>query len=91
MKKLILTGESAPPDLRRQLQQLWNAESFNRYGLTEAGSVASECRAHPGGMHLLETEFIAELGKQVVAERSGRKIDRAAVCCQLSHIPVFPR
>jgi phenylacetate-CoA ligase len=29
--------------------------------LTEAGSVAGECTAHPGGMHLLEQEFIAEV------------------------------
>ena len=61
VRKLILTGESASPELRMQLQYLWKAECFDRYGLTEAGPVASECCAHAGGMHLLESELVAEL------------------------------
>ena len=35
-------------------------ETFSRYGLTEAGSVAGECAAH-NGMHLLGDNFIAEV------------------------------
>lgn len=48
-------------ETRESLVQLWGAACFDRYGLTEAGSVAGECAAHPGGMHLLEQEFIAEI------------------------------
>lgn len=61
VKKLILSGESASAELRLQLEELWDAECFDRYGLTEAGPVAGECAAHPGGIHLLESEYIAEL------------------------------
>jgi phenylacetate-CoA ligase len=61
VQKLIFTGEIVSATMRRQIEEFWNAESFDRYGLTEAGSVASECVAHPGGMHVLETEFIAEV------------------------------
>jgi phenylacetate-CoA ligase len=61
IEKLILTGEFVPPELRAQLESLWDAECFNRYGLTEAGPVAGECCAHSGGMHLLEREFVAEV------------------------------
>ncbi|MHB8520324.1 MAG: phenylacetate--CoA ligase family protein [Limisphaerales bacterium] len=60
VRKLILTGESNVGSLRAQLEQVWGAECFDRYGMTEAGSVAGECPAHPGGMHLLDEEFIAE-------------------------------
>jgi phenylacetate-CoA ligase len=59
VKKLILTGEFSPR-LRGSLEELWMAECFDRYGLTEAGSVASECTAHSGGLHLLDDEFVAE-------------------------------
>ena len=57
--KLILGG-AHDPSLRSSLEQLWTAECFDRYGLTEAGSVAGECTAHSGGRHLLDAEFIAE-------------------------------
>jgi phenylacetate-CoA ligase len=59
VRKLILTGERSLP-VRESLEQLWGAECFDRYGLTEAGSVAGECAAHPGGLHLLDEELIAE-------------------------------
>ncbi len=60
VKKLILTGEPVLRSLQGELEDLWDAECFDRYGLTEAASVASECVAHSGGMHILEEEFIAE-------------------------------
>ena len=61
VEKLVLTGEAVSHAGRQLLTQLWNAECFDRYGLTEAGSVAGECVVHPGGMHLLESEFVAEV------------------------------
>jgi phenylacetate-CoA ligase len=61
LKKLILTGEPSRRTLRPKLEVIWAAECFDRYGLTEASSVASECSAHSGGMHILESEFIAEV------------------------------
>jgi phenylacetate-CoA ligase len=61
VSSLILTGKPSRQTLRPRLEQLWAAQCFDRYGLTEAGSVAGECPAHCGGMHILESEFIAEV------------------------------
>lgn len=63
VRKIISTGEPGAhmPSTRSQLERLWQAECFDRYGLTEAGSVAGECAAHCGGLHVLEEEFIAEV------------------------------
>lgn len=58
-QKLILTGP-ADSQSRAALENQWHAPAFDRYGLTEAGSVAGECAAHSGGLHLLDDEFIAE-------------------------------
>ena len=61
VQKLLLTGEPSRQMLRPQLEELWGAECFDRYGLTEAGSVACECSEHLGGMHVLESEFLVEV------------------------------
>jgi phenylacetate-CoA ligase len=58
--KMILSGAREQGDLEI-LERSFHAECFDRYGLAEAGSVAAECLAHPGGMHLLDTEFIPEV------------------------------
>jgi phenylacetate-CoA ligase len=57
--KLILCGPRDPAQ-RAALQRLWAAECFDRYGLTEAGSVAGECSAESGHLHVLDECFIAE-------------------------------
>ncbi len=59
VKKLILCGAHETSQ-RTALEQSWAAACFNRYGLTEAGSVAGECAAHTGGLHLLDDAYIAE-------------------------------
>lgn len=62
VRLLLAVGEpgGSDPELRAELAELWGAEIHDRYGLTEAGPVAAECPAHPGGMHLPEEGFIAE-------------------------------
>ena len=59
VRNLILCGVH-DRSLRLSLEQSWGAGCFDRYGLTEAGSVAGECTAHSGGLHVLDDEFIAE-------------------------------
>jgi phenylacetate-CoA ligase len=63
IRKIICAGRPGGgiPDTRRMIESAWDAPCFDRYGLTEAGSVAGECEAHPGGLHLLDSEFIAEV------------------------------
>lgn len=71
--RLLITS-GAPggqvPAVRGQLEAVWKAECFDRYGLTEAGPVAAECAAHAGGLHVLEDEFVAE----VVEPLSGQPV-----------------
>ncbi len=63
VNRLICSGAPsvAEPGLREQLASLWAAECHDRYGLTEGGSVACECPAHPGGMHVLDDRLIVEV------------------------------
>ncbi len=56
--------------VRQHAREVWHAEVFDRYGMTEAGSIASECAAH-SGMHLLENEFIAE----VIDPQTGKPVE----------------
>lgn len=60
ISRLVLTGRNAWPEPRQQLEELWQAPCHDRYGCTEAGSLAAECDAHPGGLHLLDDCFIPE-------------------------------
>ena len=59
VRNLILCG-AHDRSLRLSLEESWGAGCFDRYGLTEAGSVAGECTAHSGGLHVLDDGFIAE-------------------------------
>jgi phenylacetate-CoA ligase len=63
VRKVITVGApgGSDPGVRQQIRELWGAECFDRYGMTEAGSIAGECVAHVGGLHLLDGEFIAEV------------------------------
>ena len=63
MERVILTGagSSINSPSRRELEECWDAPCFDRYGMTEAGSVAAECVAHTGALHLLDHEMVAEV------------------------------
>lgn len=63
VRKLITVCEpgGSNQDVRSRIESEWAAESFDRYGMTEAGTVAAECVGHPGGLHILEDDLIAEV------------------------------
>jgi len=63
VRRLICGGAPGAhqTETRRELERRWGAECFDRYGMTEVGSIAGECSAHCGGMHVLESELIAEV------------------------------
>ena len=46
---------------RRRIETAWGARLFDHWGMTEIGSLAIECFENPGGLHVLETECIAEI------------------------------
>jgi phenylacetate-CoA ligase len=49
------------PATKRCIQEAWNAKCFDHAGATEVGAHSFECEAQPGGTHLIESEFIAEV------------------------------
>jgi phenylacetate-CoA ligase len=63
VRALIVAGEpgGSIPQTRRRIEQTWGARVFDHHGMTEIGPAAVECIQNPGGMHLLESEYIAEI------------------------------
>jgi phenylacetate-CoA ligase len=63
VRTLIVAGEpgGSIPATRARLEEAWGARVFDHTGLTEVGPVAVECRENPGGLHILENEYLAEV------------------------------
>ncbi|MCS7166870.1 MAG: AMP-binding protein [Gemmatales bacterium] len=63
VRLLIVAGEpgGSVPHVRQRIEQGWQARVFDHTGMTEIGSLGIECPENPGGVHLLETECIAEV------------------------------
>jgi phenylacetate-CoA ligase len=49
------------PATRQRIAQAWGARCFDHYGATEVGAVGFECTAEAGGVHVNESEFVAEV------------------------------
>ena len=66
---LVVAGEPGGniPAVRARIESTWGARVFDHSGMTEMGAYAFECVEAPGGMHVLETEFIAEVIDSVTA------------------------
>lgn len=63
VRAIIVAGEpgGSIPAIRAKIESQWKARVFDHWGMTELGSLAMECAANPGGVHILETECIAEI------------------------------
>jgi phenylacetate-CoA ligase len=63
VRALIVAGEpgGSIPEARRRLEESWGARVFDHNGMTEIGPTGMECPENPGGLHLLETEYIVEV------------------------------
>ncbi len=63
VRALIVAGEPGGniPPVRASIESSWGARVFDHSGMTEIGAYGFECQEAPGGMHVLETEFIAEV------------------------------
>lgn len=63
VRMLIVAGEpgGSVPAIRQRIEQAWGARVMDHWGMTEIGPLASECVENPGGLHVLETECIAEI------------------------------
>jgi phenylacetate-CoA ligase len=63
VRALIVAGEPGGniPTVRARIESSWGARVFDHSGMTEMGAYGFECVEVPGGMHVMETEFIAEV------------------------------
>ncbi len=61
--KLIVAGEpgGSIPSTRARIEEAWGARLFDHAGMTEVGAWGYECTENPSGMHIIETEFVAEV------------------------------
>jgi phenylacetate-CoA ligase len=63
VRVIIVAGEpgGSIPATRARIEEAWGARVIDHHGLTEVGPVSVECWEQPGGLHINETEFIAEV------------------------------
>ncbi len=63
VRALIVAGEpgGSIPATRGRIESAWGARVFDHTGMTEVGPMAAECVAGPGGLHVLETEYVVEV------------------------------
>jgi phenylacetate-CoA ligase len=63
VRTIIVAGEpgGSLAAVRRRIEAEWQVRVIDHYGLTEVGPVAFECWEVPGGLHVNEEEYIAEL------------------------------
>jgi phenylacetate-CoA ligase len=63
VRAVIIAGEpgGSIPAIRERIESAWGARVFDHSGMTEAGPLAIECNGQRGGLHVLETECIAEV------------------------------
>lgn len=63
VRALIVAGEpgGSVPAIKSQIESAWGARVFDHNGMTEMGSVGYECQPAPCGLHIIESEFIAEV------------------------------
>lgn len=76
VKKLLMGGGFLSSERRKLLEQSWNAECYNMFGMSEMfGPMAGECR-QKNGLHYLDTYLMIEIvdpdtGKPVESGKPG--------------------
>ncbi len=63
VRAILVAGEpgGSIPATRAAIERDWGARLLDHAGMTELGAYAFECAEAPGGLHINETEFIAEV------------------------------
>ena len=63
VRTLIVAGEpgGSIPAVRSKIESAWGARVHDHSGMTEMGALSFECLPNPGGLHINEREFIAEV------------------------------
>jgi len=49
------------PATKKRIEETWGVHCCDHAGASEVGAYSFECEAHPGGIHVIESEYIAEV------------------------------
>ena len=71
VRALIVAGEPGGSvlSIKERMESVWKARSFDHSGMTEVGPFGFECVECPGGLHVIEEEFIVEVVSPVTGKR----------------------
>lgn len=64
LDSILVAGEpgGSIPRVRKRIQELWpQARLIDHHGMTEIGPVSYQCPEDPGRLHVLESDYIAEV------------------------------
>jgi phenylacetate-CoA ligase len=63
IRKITCAGEPGAlvPGTKKRIEEAWGAKVFDHAGATEIGAWGFECACQPGGLHVNEAMFLAEL------------------------------
>ena len=63
LKTTVHAGEpgASVPATKRRIEEAWASKCFDHAGASEVGAHSFECQLQPGGTHLIESEYIAEV------------------------------
>jgi phenylacetate-CoA ligase len=63
VRMLIVAGEpgGSISSIRSRIESAWGARVIDHWGMTEIGALGVECSENPGGLHIIESECIAEI------------------------------
>ena len=63
IKRITCAGEPGAliPATKKRMEEAWNAKVFDHAGATEIGAWGFECEAQPGGLHMNEAMFLAQV------------------------------
>lgn len=67
------------PAIKKRIEETWGAKCYDHAGATEVGAHSFECEAQPGGTHINEAEFIAEVidpetGQELLTGQQGELV-----------------
>jgi phenylacetate-CoA ligase len=81
VRALVHAGEPGANVARTKarIEAAWGAKCFDHAGASEVGAHSFECELQPGGVHLIESEFIAEVidsntGEEVASGEAGELV-----------------
>jgi phenylacetate-CoA ligase len=93
IKRVICAGEPGAniPATKKRIENSWGAKCFDHTGMTEVGAIGFECESQPGGIHLIESEFMVEVIDPVTGKplSAGNKGELVITNLGRNSMPVF--